>query len=331
MIKSLRTKEIILIVIVIIFIPIYAFYKRVIAPRWGDNLIEANQKRISKLSEQVEEARKDETDKLRSKETLRLQQVQNDERIAEMRKEADDFKRYIMNEDNEVLLYDYLFGRDARYSIVGLGNIPRRVPKGSYTEIIYQYTCRGKFPDIVKMVKKVENSSRSLSISKLSLEKPKQAKDSTVADDGTVIANMQIHAIFSSLSTAMTFQEFKKSDPNLDLRKIDGNPWDTEFGATQRETEGPTGPIKKLNLLSVIYTKDPGLRTAKFSDMDIWYRIGDEFTIERGKTNTTVRLVAIGGRYVVIKHLAKNLMYKISLQVADGKQDTKDSNLKELL
>ena len=319
MIKTLRTKEIILIVLIIILIPTYAFYNRVIAPRWSDNTIDSNKRRIAKLVKQVEEGRNEETEKVKQKNSFRVQQVQNDERIAEMRKEADDFKQYIMNEDNEVLLYDYLFGRDARYSIVGLGNVPRRVPKGSYTEIIYQYTCRGKFPDIVKMVKKIENSSRSISISKLSLEKPKQAKDAVVADDGTVIANMEIHAIFSSLST-LTFQDFKKSDPNLDLRKIDGNPWDTEFGATQRDSEGPTGPIKRLNLLSVIYTKDPGLRTAKFKDMESWYRIGDEFTIEKGKTNTTVRLIAIGGRYVVIKHLVKNLMYKISLQVIEDKQ-----------
>jgi len=331
MIKSLRTKEIVLLVIIIIFIPVYAFYTQVIAPKFGEGKITANRRRIKKLVEQVEELRADEQKRNREISSLREKQARNDERIAEMRKEADEFKRYILNENYEVLLYDYLFGRDARYSIVGLGNIPRRVPKGSYTEIIYQYTCKGKFPDVVKMVKKIENSSRSLSISKLNLEKPKRAKDSTKADDGTVMANMQIHAILSSLDTAMTFEEFKKSDPKLDLHKIDGNPWDTDFGATQRDSEGPTAPIKNLFLQSVIYTKDPGSRTARFIEKQPWYRIGDEFTIEKGKTNTMVRLVAIGGRYVVVKHLAKNLMYKISLRVGDSAKDPQGANLKELL
>jgi hypothetical protein len=327
--KALRTKELVLIVIVIIFIPLYAFYTQVIAPKFGQGLINANRNRIKKLAEKVEEIRTTESSRGRTLAALKQQQAQNDERVARMRKEADEFKRYILNEGYEVELYQYLFGRDARYSIIGLGNSPRRVPKGSYTEIIYGYTCRGRFPDVVKMVKKIENTSRSLSISKLSLEQPKKVKDSSKKDDGSVLAEMQIHAIFSSLDTALTFEEFQKSDLKLDLRKIDGNPWDTDFGETQRQSEGPTAPIKKLYLQSVIYTKDPGGRTARFLEKDPWFRIGDEFPIEKGKLNTMVRLLAVGGRYVVVKHLAKNLVYKITLKVSDQDGGPKSSNQKE--
>ena len=160
MLKALRTKELVLIVIVIIFIPLYAFYTQVIAPKFGQGLINANRNRIKKLAEKVEEIRTTESSRGRTLAALKQQQAQNDERVARMRKEADEFKRYILNEGYEVELYQYLFGRDARYSIIGLGNSPRRVPKGSYTEIIYGYTCRGRFPDVVKMVKKIENTSR---------------------------------------------------------------------------------------------------------------------------------------------------------------------------
>ena len=53
--------------------------------------------------------------------------------------------------------------------------------------------------------------------------------------------------------------------------------------------------------------------------------------IEARKTSTMVRLLAIGGRYVVLKHLNKNQVFKISLAVAEAETSKEQTNRKELM
>ena len=77
--------------------------------------------------------------------------------------------------------------------------------------------------------------------------------------------------------------------------------------------------------------KEPARRSVKFTDDLSWYRIGDEFMIESRKSSTMVRLLAIGGRYVIIKHLNKNQVFKISLAVAEADTSKDQTNQKELM
>jgi len=315
----------------IVFIPLYAFYTQVIAPRFSDSRIKANTRRQQKVQKKLNEDLAKEATMQKEMASLTQRLAKNDGKVARMRSEAKEFKRYILSDRYEVDLYHYLFGRDARYSILGLGNTPKRIPKGNYTEISYNYICKGKFQDVVKMVKKIENTSRSLSISKLSLEKPKTKKKSRQKASGDIIANMRIHVIFSGLETGLSFDSFREGEPSLDLIKIGGNPWDSDFGETRQQTGGPTAAIKKLFLRSVIYMKSPARRAARFSTSDSWYHIDDEFQIEPGKSFTTVRVMAIGGRYVVIKHLGKNQVFKISLKVTETGSSKAESNTKQLM
>ena len=53
MFKALRVKELILIALFVIFVPSYAFYQRVIAPRFGSARIKTLQKKISHLKSQA--------------------------------------------------------------------------------------------------------------------------------------------------------------------------------------------------------------------------------------------------------------------------------------
>jgi hypothetical protein len=333
MFKALRLKEIILIALTIIFIPSYAFYSRVIAPRFGASRVRSLNSGIGrdqkKLNKEVDLVSAMEGER----ESLKAQIAKNEQDIVRMRREAEDFKRYILSINYEFELHQYLFGRDARYTVRGLGTNPKRFPKGNYTELVYDYQCQGKFQDIIKMVKKIENTSRSLSISKLTLEKPKQKKeDMHKKDDGTIIGKMEIHVIFSAMEDALDFEEFRRNEPELNLRKIDGNPWDPNFGETRKRGEGPTGPIKRLYLESVLYMHEPDRRAVKFTDHSRWYRIGEEFEIEKGKSFTMARVLFIGGRYVVIKHLNKNLIFKIALNVAGNSTDNpEDTNEKHLV
>jgi len=331
MFAKLRKKEIVLLALIIFFIPGFAFYNRAIAPKFGQGRIRALGRLISKANKKVAENNKTNESMISEVESTRNNIKANDERIARMRKEASEFKKFILSDRYEVDLYIYLFGRDARYSVIGLGNNPKRVLKGSYTEIIYQYKCKGKFSDIVKMVKKVENTSKSLSISSLEVEKPKIDEDDKKKDDGSVIAELKIHAIFSSLDNALSFDEFEKGEPDLEIRKIDGNPWDANFSGEKRQSEGPTGPVKKLFVESIFYLSEPGRRAVKFYENQNWYRIGDEFQIEAGKSFTTARVLAIGGRYVIVKHLNKNQDFKISLNVTQDAKEKEQTNYKEMV
>jgi hypothetical protein len=331
MFKVLRIKEIILLGLVVVFIPVYAFYTQVIAPRFSDSRIRANSRRQQKVQKKLNESLSKEATMQKELASLSQRLANNDGKVARMHSEAKEFKRFILSDRYEVELYHYLFGRDARYSILGLGNTPKRIPKGNYTEIIYNYICRGKFQDIVKIVKKIENTSRSLSISKLSLEKPTVKKKSGKKPSSDITATLQIHVIFSGLETGLSFDTFREGEPSLELIKIGGNPWDSDFGETRQQTGGPTAAVKKLFLKSVIYMKTPSRRAARFSHSESWYQIDDEFQIEQGKPFTTVRVMAIGGRYVVVKHLGKNQVFKISLRVSETGKPKGDSNTKQLM
>ena len=331
MFKVLRIKEIILLALFIVFVPSYAFYQRVIAPRFGSAKIKTLKKRIVKSDKKLKEEQKINKQVARELESMKQKIKLNNERIARMRQEADEFQTYLLSDRYEVELYQFLFGRDARYSVIGLGNNPKRNPKGKYTELVYSYRCKGKYADMVRLVKKIENVSRSLSISKLELKKPKQKPNEEVKETGEVEADMKIHAIFWSDEAALSFDEFKKNEPDLNIRKIDGDPWNANFGEVERRSEGPTGPVKKLFLESIMYMKEPARRSVKFTDDLSWYRIGDEFMIESRKSSTMVRLIAIGGRYVIIKHLNKNQVFKISLAVAEADTSKEQTNQKELM
>ncbi len=334
MFQALRLKEKILIGLVVVFIPLFTFYSQFIAPRFGDARINSVNRQIQRESKDLGELQSRDSAMKQEIESIRQKLSQHDEQVAKMRVQAEDFKQYILSDRYEVELYQYLFGRDARYSVIDLGNNPRRLPKGAYTEIVYSYTARGLFPDIMKMVKKIEQTSRSLSISTLKLERPRFNAKEGEKDDGTVIADAQIHVILSSNESALSFEEFKKNAPELEIKKIDGNPWDPNFGAATQQDEGPTGPVKKLNLTSVIYMIDEGQRVARFENLGKWFKQGDEFEIEPGKSFTTVRLMHIGGRYVVVKHLNKNITFKLTLDVTNiGGADSQGgiANRKEIV
>ncbi|MBW7876259.1 MAG: hypothetical protein H3C47_09765 [Candidatus Cloacimonetes bacterium] len=335
MLAALRLKEKILLLMTIIFIPSYTFYSQFIAPRFSDNRFRVLERQLTKERKDLsDEETKDRNIKTEI-EAIKQKQRINDEQIVKMRAEADEFKKYILSDRYEVELYQYLFGRDARYNVIDLGNNPRRLPKGAFTEIIYTYQVRGAFADVLKMVKKIENTSRSLSISTLKLEKPRINPKEGQKDDGSVISNLQIHVILSSQDNALSFEEFRKGAPELEIKKIDGNPWDPNFGAASAQDEGPTGPVKKLFLSSVLYMIENQGRVARFEGDQNWYKEGDEFDIEAGKSFTRVRLIAIGGRYVIVKHLNKNITYKITLNVTDGEsadaKDNPDRNIKTVI
>ena len=331
MFKALRIKEIILIALFVIFVPSYAFYQRVIAPRFGSAKIKTLQRKITKNQKKLDDERKINSQVANEIESMKQKIKINNERIVRMSKEASEFKTLILSDRYEVELYQFLFGRDARYTVVGLGNNPKRNPKASYTEVVYSYLCKGKYEDLVKLVKKIENVSRSLSISKLEIKKPKIQPNEEVKETGEVEASMQIHAIFSSLETALSFEEFKKNESELNIRKIDGDPWNANFGEVRSRSEGPTGPVKRLFVESILYMKEPSRRSVKFLENPTWYRIGDEFMIESRKTSTMVRLLAVGGNYVIVKHLNKNQIFKIKLNVAEAEATRDQTNEKSLM
>lgn len=334
MFAALRLKEKILLGIIIVFIPSYVFYTQFIAPQFSDNRIKALERSAIKERKDLQTEEDKERNMKNEVESIKQKMRLNDEQIAKMRAEADEFKKYILSDRYEVELYQYLFGRDARYNVIDLGNNPRRFPKGAFTEIVYGYQVRGLFPDILKMVKKIELTSRALSISTLKLEKPKLNPKEGQKDDGTVIASLQIHVILSAQDSALSFEEFKAGAPELEIKKIDGNPWDPNFGAASAQDEGPTGPIKKLFLQTVLYLIDNHQRVASFEGVSGWFKEGEEFDIEPGKSFTRVRVLAIGGRYVVLKHLNKNITYKIALNVvnqASADQVDPNRNIKTVL
>ncbi|MCO4781171.1 MAG: hypothetical protein KC646_02510 [Candidatus Cloacimonetes bacterium] len=330
MFGSLRLQEKILIGILIVFIPSFTFYNRVIAPKFGDRALKSLNRRITKLNKELGKLRSTENGMTSEVASLKYTIETNDKRIARMRKEADEFKKFILGLNYETELYQYLFGRDARYNLVALGNSPKRVPKNSYTEVIYTYLVKGQFIDIVKLVKKVENISKSVSISSLTLEKPKKKdKDANVKDDGSVRAKLKIHAIFSSLGTALSFEEFKKNEPKLEVKKIDGNPWNSNFGEAEKTTEGPNSAVQKLLLTSVIYAYADAERSALFGHEIGWKKQGDEFLIENRKSHTMVRLLHIGGNYAVVKHLNKSQVFKLSINV--NAEEESEQNIVELI
>ncbi|PCJ18748.1 MAG: hypothetical protein COB02_09960 [Candidatus Cloacimonadota bacterium] len=330
MFESLRLQEKILIAVLIVFIPSYTFYSRIIAPRFGASALKGTQRRIIKLNKDLGKLRT--TENNMTNELASLQQVitNTDKRIARMRNEAQEFKKFILGQNYEQELYQYLFGRDARYNLIALGNSPKRIPKNSYTEIIYTYLVKGQFIDVVKLVKKIENVSKSVSISSLTLERPKKkSKDGVQKDKGLIQAKLKIHVIFSSLGTALSFEEFKKNEPKLEVKKIDGNPWDSNFGEAEKSIEGPNSAVKKLILRSVIYAYSDIERSALFGNGLGWKKQGDEFLIEPRKSHTLVRLLHIGGKYTVVKHLNKNEVFKLTLNVSA--EDETERNIVELI
>lgn len=332
MFKGLRIKEIILIALYLVFIPSYAFYQRVIAPRFGTGKIRVLKSKIEKGTKKLGVETKKSEDLVSEIGFMEQQTSKNSEKVARMIKESEEFKKEILHLDYEVELYQFIFGRDARYSIIGLGNNPRRNDRNPYVEVTYDYLCKGKYEDIIKLVKKIENVSRSLSISKLEVRKPKaQESNQAAKDSGEVEASMQINVILSSDKTAKNFEDFKRNEPELNIRKIDGDPWNENFGEVRSRAEGPTGPVKKLFIESILFLKEPSRRSVKFLADSSWYRIGDEFKIEARKEATTVRLLAIGGNYVILKHLNKNLVFKIKLNVAEEDSTREQTNEKSLL
>ena len=197
MFKALRIKEIILLALFVIFVPSYAFYQRVLAPRFGSAKIKTLKRKIQKNEKKLKDEQKSNKQVTRDLESMKQKIKLNNERIARMRKEADEFQTYLLSDRYEVELYQF-FGRDARYSVIGLGNNPKRNPKGNYTELVYSYRCKGKYADMVRLVKKIENVSRSLSVSKLEIKKPKQKPNEVIKEIGEVESEMKIHAIFWS-------------------------------------------------------------------------------------------------------------------------------------
>ncbi|MCJ8345051.1 hypothetical protein MJH12_05890 [bacterium] len=326
MFASLRLQEKILIGILLVFIPSYTFYNKVIAPKFGDRAMRGVKNSIKKLNKDLGKLRTTESNMKNDLASMKLSISNTDRRIQRMRKEANEFKKFILGMNYQQDLYQYLFGRDARYNLIALGNSPKRIPKNSYTEVIYTYLVKGQFIDIVKLVKKVENISKSVSISSLTLERPKKkGKDKVLKDNGMVQAKLKIHAIFSSLGTALSFEEFKKNEPKLEVKKIDGNPWDSNFGEAEKSIEGPNSSVKKLVLRSVIYAYADVERSALFTGEIGWKKQGDEFLIEARKSHTRVRLLYIGGNYAVVKHLNKNEVFKMILNVNAEDEDSQNT------
>jgi hypothetical protein len=330
MLKNMRKKEMVLAGLSILFIVGFMFYSRLIAPTIGRNAIVQLQKRIKRQQKKLNEEQGKEKSLMDKQKQASLEIQRNREMIERWRAEADIFKKKILSDTHEIDLFQFLFGRDARYNVVGLGNNQRRFPKGSYTEIVYDYKVQGQFLDTLKLIKKVETTSRSLSISSITLSRPKIGEEDGQEDDGSIIAELEIHVILSSLENALSYDEFMENAPDIALKKIDGNPWDENFGSGASQAEGPTGAIKRLWLKSVFYMYDVGKRAVIFEGRSGWYKEGSEFEIEAGKSSTRAKIIAIGGRYVVLRHLNKNLTFKMSLNVNnDG--DEEQRNIKEVI
>jgi hypothetical protein len=327
--NGIRKKEIVLIILSVLFMLGYFFYVKAIAPAIGDRAKSSIERKIRRVEKNFQEDLAKETrlkDELKSSQSL-IQK--NQEVIAQMKEEAEKFKKKILSDKYEIELFQFLFGRDARYNVIGLGNSQRRYPKGNYTEIVYNYKVKGMFPDMVKLIQKVENTSNSLSISSVTISQPKAGKDEE-QEDG-VEAELEIHVILSADPNALSFEEFMMDSPEISLKKIEGNPWDVNFGSGAKTAEGPTGAIKRLWLKSVFYLYDQNKRAIRFEDKPGWYREGDEFDIEEGRSSTRAKVVAIGGRYVIIRHLNKNLTFKLTLNASDDLETDEDRNYKELI
>lgn len=331
MFQGLRKKEIGLIICGLLFILGYASYKRFIAPRIGESTRKSLEFRISAQRKKLTEVQKRQSEK-DAENSSTLAEIENGRKeINRLQEESNIFKQRILSDKYEIELFQYLFGRDARYNVMGLGNTQRRSVKGSnYLEINYNYRVKGQFPDILKLVQKIENTASSLSISNLNLQKPVVGRDQAESD-GSVMAELDINVIMSNESSALSFNEFVGSGPELVQPNIEGNPWDEGAftGATQNK-EGPTSDIRRLWLQAVLYLYDDDKKAVKFEERDGWLRENEEFEIEPGKTSTKAKILAIGGRYVVIRHLNKNTTFKITLNIDDA-AGTENRNIKEVI
>jgi hypothetical protein len=332
MFQGLRKKEIGLIICGVLFILGFAFYKRFIAPKIGENTRRSLELTINRTQKRLDESRS----KLAAKEaeaaSVQAEIEAGRKEINRLRKEADIFKQRILSDKYEIELFQYLFGRDARYNVMGLGNTQRRTQKGSnYLEINYNYRVKGQFPDLLKLVQKIEDTASSLSISNLSLQKPVLGRDQAESD-GSVMAEIDINVIMSNEASALTFDEFIGTGPELVQPNIEGNPWDEgAFTGMTRTSEGPTADIRRLWLQAVMYLYDDTKKAVKFEERNEWFREGDEFEIEPGKSATKARIIAIGGSYVVIRHLNKNTTFKMTLNVMDGEEASETRNIKEVI